>query len=485
MNTPDDAEAREPLLQAIQDEQLGLIQRTHPDIAVTGADGTGPREPGQPFGILFREGRLQLRADVADEVLAFLAGRGHRVERVETAPLLVGPGRTPAGRDEAGQFPADDPVDLDRAHAMAGALPTRVLLPECEPIRGIPEVARLVREHFGPDDQGFPAVSPQHVFYMTPNRILCPASEPGEVTRTDRVYPGMREEKAGRGTSIAVLDTGFIRAAAGHCFWLRGIDHYDPDPLDRFDLDLLTDTPDGFIDPYAGHGTFIAGIIRRVVPSADVHVRRLDIDLRRVFTQWPAYAADIADEEHIPDHIRRAVANGHKVISLSAGGPTLDNLPPLSFRGLAGVLERHEAVVVAAAGNDASSDPFWPAAFDWVTGVGALDAARSGLAGFSNTGVNAQVFAPGTDIVNAFACGDYACFQSPDVGELRHFHGLAKWSGTSFSTPVVAGLVAARMAAQGETAPTAVAALLATAAASHDLPGVGPVLMPEFTDLGI
>ena len=462
---------------AILDHQIQVMQAAHKDVAVTAGDGASPRAPGEPFGFLFRENRLLVRPDIATEVMRFLEGGKTKAQVLPTSALQSN--HRSAGRMDAAQS------DLDRSDEMASTLPIQLHIPDCEPVRGVPAISRLVQENFGPDDEGFPAASPHHAFYMTPKGPMCPATEPDEVGRTEPVYPSMRPAGSGAGSAVAVLDTGFIRSAAGHFRWLRGVSEWDPDRVDKFDIDHLTDSPDGFIDPYAGHGTFIAGVIGRIAPDADIHVRRLDIDLRKVFTQWPSYAADIVDELHLPDHIRMALWAGRRVISVSAGGPTLNDQPPLSFRGIRPLLERDEAVIIAAAGNESSAQPFWPAAFDWVTGVGALDATRTGLASFSNFGGNADVYAPGTDIVNAYACGQYECFQPPNIGKVRHFHGLAKWSGTSFATPVVAGLVAARMAAQGETAPTAVAALLKVADTSHVLAGVGPTLMPEYTDLGI
>ena len=141
-------------------------------------------------------------------------------------------------------------------------------------------------------------------------------------------------------------------------------------------------------------------------------------------------------------------------------------------------LRQHKGVVcVVPAGNNDERRPCWPGGFAGIISVGALSTDWRSRAYFSNYGGPVDVYAPGQNLVNAFATGPYTCEVEPFAGEVRHFSGMAQWSGTSFSTPIVTGLIAARMARHGESAQEAAAALLAEARAQA-IPGLGPVLLP-------
>jgi len=196
------------------------------------------------------------------------------------------------------------------------------------------------------------------------------------------------------------------------------------------------------------------------------------------------YVADIfrtagsALESDFVPSLNEGFAYGAEIFQVTVASQTMDNLPLMAFEAWMEDLHQHKgAVCVVPAGNNDSRVPCWPAAFPGMISVGALSTDWRSRAYFSNYGGWVDVYAPGENLVNAFATGSYTCEVAPFVGEVRTFTDMAQWSGTSFSTPIVTGLIAARMARCGESGKEAAAALLAKARAQA-IPGLGPVLLP-------
>jgi subtilisin family serine protease len=301
---------------------------------------------------------------------------------------------------------------------------------------------------------GVGVATPNHILSITPV-FACPATEPEEVVLEALPDPG-ECGGGGGGAFIYVTDTGLVKDADDHP-WLTGVTGQHDPPSG------VSASP---IPEYTGHGTFVAGVARCMAPLAKVRVSR-DFD-----------RAGALSEHELVKRLGQALGLGSDVINLSAGGTTRKDLPLLSFVAFWDTYRHYKGVVlVASAGNHSSRRPFWPAAFPQVVGVGAVAANGRARAYFSDYGPWVDVYAPGEDLVNAYAYGTYICHEPPHIGQERHFHGMARWSGTSFSAPLVAGLIAARMSATGEDGRQAADALLARARAQR-LPGVGPVLWP-------
>jgi hypothetical protein len=319
----------------------------------------------------------------------------------------------------------------------------------------------------GTDDKevnglGTGAATPNHFITISGNGGRCAPVEPTAISPAGPPDPPQTADpEAGRCVRVVVLDTGLDPTAAQRIPWLAGVKGED-------DLGIHPGSPTT-LDRYAGHGTFVAGVLRCVAPAAEVIVLAPFTGTGEVTEAALTLALDRCMTDYAPD-----------IISISAGTYALDNTGALSLRVFAeNLFTDHPGVaLVCAAGNDAQSHPvFYPAGFGPSVAVGALNHNGVGLAPFSNFGGWVDVSAPGVDLVNAFPEGSYQYAEPPRAGTTGVFTGQAQWSGTSFSTPLVAGLIAARMSQTGQNARDAAAALLLEAQANAQ-PGVGAVLMP-------
>ncbi len=287
----------------------------------------------------------------------------------------------------------------------------------------------------------------------------CPATEPDPLPSATAPDPlASSDRAAGEGVRVVVVDTGLDSTATDTHAWLKGVEG-EPDPAIQ---------PGGQLGQYAGHGTFIAGVVRAIAPRCEVYVQAAFTKVGTVL------------ETELVDRLDEVLTNLQPdIITMSAGTETYDATGLHGFGPFVTTrLRQHKGVVlVAAAGNDASRGPFWPAAMEGALSVGALAANWRSRASFSNFGGWVDVYAPGEDLINAFPVGDYTYEEPPRKGAVEHFDGMARWSGTSFSTPLVAGLIAARMSITGENGREAADALLQFAP-QQAVPGVGATLRP-------
>jgi Subtilase family len=328
----------------------------------------------------------------------------------------------------------------------------------------------------------------------TPNHVLtvsggegtpCAATEPQEVYDEIEPFPSVCRDNSGAGVLIYIEDTGLLKGAGKTYPWLAGV-HGELDPLppvvEKAQKAAKAAKAEKVqpIPEYTGHGTFVAGVARCMAPGADINVSKI---LSVAGEQPERHSIAGSQLEH--NWIRRlqaALGHGADIFHVSVVTHSRHDLPLITFQvWLEHLREYGGAVCVAPAGNDGSRRLTWPAAFSEVISVGALGSDWRGRATFSNFGPWVDVYAPGRDLVNAYATGTYTCNVAPYRDDPRTFYGMAKWSGTSFSAPIVSGLIAARISRTGETARQAAAALLAEAR-SHAIPGVGPVLLPRCGD---
>jgi len=397
-----------------------------------------PRQDGDPnppaVEFIYRRDHLLTRDRDLQDVLGILA----------TVPglVLAGP--------EAEEGPAGE---------VSHPIPGLALIPLTFEIKDDPlEQARVMFSALDAIEQqlGRGIAAPDHAVHITP-ATGCPATEPDPVRADAPPLPGISRSRCdGRGTLVAVVDTGLVQDAPTRHPWLAGV---------TGDPDLEVDEGVS-IAWYGGHGTFIASIVRAMAPRAEVRVKR-DFEKGGALYESDIVRALLSVLDWAPD-----------VISLSAGTHTWKHHGLLSFHVFVDgpLRERPGTVLVAAAGNDGADWKFSPAEMERVIGVGALGPPGDARAWFSDYGDWVKVFAPGQDLVQAFADGTYE-YHELRAGQTATFYGMASWSGTSFSTPVVSGLIAARMSGTGESAREAADSLLRLARAQAQ-PGVGPVLHP-------
>ncbi len=236
----------------------------------------------------------------------------------------------------------------------------------------------------------------------------------------------------GNGVKVAILDTGI------------NLNHPDLASKVILQKSFISNT----VEDGSGHGTHVAGIIAAdtnnaagvagTCPGCKLLIGKV-LDDKGSGTTSNATAG-----------ITWAADNGAKVINMSLG--TTDPSTASLYAQAVNYALSKGAVVVAAAGNDGTSQLNWPAAASGVISVGATTN-KDQKASFSNYGSYVQIAAPGDNILSTGP--DHTFDMIPNGYDFSSPYMYL--SGTSMATPYVSGVAALIASTSFGTSPQAIA----------------------------
>src|SRR5882762_236358 len=258
-------------------------------------------------------------------------------------------------------------------------------------------------------------------------------------TQIIRLQDAQNGFRIGGSGIVAVIDTGvdvnhpvlsgvllpgydFTRNQAGASEWLdvsglengpakTGAPIQQPGYVQQSTAAVLDQSTAAVLDggPYSafGHGTMTTGLVHLVAPKAKI------LPLKAFSSNGTGYLSNIIAALYYAVQHHANVVN----MSFDLSSPSAGLSQAVSYANKAGV------VLVAAAGNESTSSPVYPAAFSGsVVGI-ASTTDWDTRSSFSNYGTSdAWIAAPGEYVISTFPGGTYASA-----------------SGTSFSAPLVAG----------------------------------------------
>ncbi len=207
--------------------------------------------------------------------------------------------------------------------------------------------------------------------------------------------------KWGEGVSIAVLDVG-----VGSCPSLEG--------AGVVRVDMTGETQSGARTANS-HGTAVAAILSGGIPGREGVAPSAQLISVKVLGDNGS-----GDSFTLAKGIEEATARGARIINLCLGSR---GDCPLVRQAVERAIAAG-AIVVAAVGNDSTDGVSYPARYEGVIGVTAVDASGKRLA-FANSGPEVDIAAPGLDVWAA-ASADTAM----------------RMSGTSAAVPLVSGVLA-------------------------------------------
>lgn len=276
----------------------------------------------------------------------------------------------------------------------------------------------------------------------------------------ERINADTLKNRTGEGVNVAVIDSGIER------------DHPDLKENIKGGRSMVTDDPSNWTDEF-GHGTHVAGTVAAprngegvvgVAPDANLYAVRVLTQERGGMDEIIA-GVDWVGSSDSPDI---------DVANMSLGGPAFFGEEPM-HEAIKGATNNGVTFTVSAGNSSADAEDYVPAKFDEVITVAAMadsdgkpggkgpkldlgdkaePMADDSFASFSNYGSTLDIIAPGVKVLSSWAGKKYK-----------------EISGTSMSSPMVAGTAAVLVGENEDLSPREVQNRLVNTAAPA--PGCG------------
>jgi subtilisin family serine protease len=339
------------------------------------------------------------------------------------------------------------PLDKDLANEnvylleVTDGTPVETLVAQLVRLRGVVLYAEPNFLATAPEDPADPTYGDGRMRARSPSYRM-KSSDANTTFATNLNLSCVSETNRGKGSTVAVLDTGAQLSHPRLEANFKGITRYDYDFVDNDEKPI--DGRIGFDSPYddndvkdelAGHGTHVAGIVDKVVPGSKLMALRV-LDSEGYGDAYTVAKAIVyARDLEVPEV---------DVINLSLGTSEYSKLLDEIVEKVMG----DNIVVVAAAGNSGAEEPHYPAAGKH----GTLDLNGSLFADPTKDGLLAVTSVDRNEIKSDFATFDeWVDIAAPgeDIRSTFLRDKYATWSGTSMATPFVSGQAALIQAVNG------------------------------------
>ena len=249
------------------------------------------------------------------------------------------------------------------------------------------------------------AIEPDEPRYMTGQVVPYGVDAVSARSVWDANYDGVIDAGAptGENVTICIIDSGIQRSHE-----------------DFQNVNIIGGYPAGWDTDNYGHGTHVAGTIaamNNTLGVVGVTPGTVSLYIVKVFGDsgtW-TYASTLIDATY------KCRDAGAKIISMSLEGANFSSIENYVFNQL---YNTNGILSVAAAGNSGGTAYSYPASYDAVISVGAVDQ-NSNVASFSRRNDKVELVAPGVSIFSTFKNSSYAYM-----------------SGTSMATPHVSAAAA-------------------------------------------